>query len=247
MNLRLAKLKDKPEIFHTVQGEGINIGVPSIFIRTSICNLHCVWCDTAYTWNWIGTKFKNEHRDAPKYDIKEMIIEMSPEEVSQYIRQWPCKHLVFTGGEPMIQQKAWIELMTILRQEEGWYFEVETNATLPIQPEFDELINQFNCSPKLESSGNELEIRRTKSFPMYAENPKAYFKFVITTPKDLDEVLSVIEEYKLPRQKVILMPEGRNPQELHEKALWLVEIAKQHNFRFTPRLHVDLWGALRGV
>lgn len=249
MKLRLAKLKEKPEIFFTVQGEGLNIGVPSIFIRSSVCNLHCVWCDTFYTWNFEGTKFNVEHRDAPKVKKEDVMMEMETDEVIEFVSQWNCKHFVLTGGEPMLQQKVWIELMEKLKIDHlyEYFFEVETNATMPIDPKFDILIDQYNCSPKLASSGNQLELRRTKSFIQYAQNPKASFKFVICSQEDLEEVLSVIKEYSIPSNRVILMPEGRNPQELHEKALWLVELAKKYNFRFTPRLHVDLWGALRGV
>ena len=243
----------KPEIFYTLQGEGISIGLPTIFIRTSTCNLHCVWCDTFYTWNFEGTKFQKEHKDMPKVKKEDFMMDMTVDEVMKaiFIANPNCTNLVFTGGEPMIQQKAWIELMKTLRQwnftPPTWHFQVETNATMPIAPEFLELIDQINCSPKLESSGNEIYLRKTKAFQQYVDTPKATFKYVIVEPNDLQEVLELVKEFNIPNERVILMPEGRNPQELKERSVWLAEIAKENMFRFTPRMHVDLWGAKRAV
>ena len=251
---KIAKMPDgKPEIFYTLQGEGLFIGLPTIFIRTSTCNLHCVWCDTFYTWNFEGTKFQKEHKDMPKVKKEDFMMDMTVLEVIKAINDAnpKCKNLVFTGGEPMIQQKAWIELMKTLRQwnftPPTWHFQVETNATMPIMPEFLELIDAINCSPKLESSGNEQFLRDTKSFPQYVATPKATFKYVIVEPKDLEEVLALITKYNIPNERVILMPEGRNPQEVMDKSIWLAEICKENGFRFSSRLHVLLWGAKRAV
>lgn len=248
--LKVAKMEcGEPEIFYTLQGEGINTGVPSIFIRLSLCNLYCVWCDTDYTWNWEGTPFVHLNDSLPQYKKfkkEDMIIQMSVIQVMEYLDRWDCRRVVLTGGEPMIQQKALIQLAKLLRSE-GYHIEVETNATRPITPEFDELVHEYNCSPKLESSGNKEKHRLTKFFPEYVANPKTTFKYVIVTPEDLEEVLSLIERYSIPQDRVILMPEGRTREELAEKSVWLAEIAKQYNLRFTPRLQVNLWGAKRAV
>lgn len=239
---KLAKLNNEPEIFYTVQGEGLNLGQPSIFIRTALCNLYCSWCDTPYTWNWEGTPFK--HADGVKFEKKDFLIELHPLAVARTVQQYPCKNLVFTGGEPMLQQKAWVALMELLPD---YHFEVETNATVSITSEFEKLVHQYNCSPKLASSGNVQAQRETKAFVEYAQNPKATFKFVVCTNKDLQDVLALATRHGIIRERILVMPEGRTPKELNEKTLWLVEQAKKEGLRFTPRLHVDIWGAKRGV
>ena len=97
--LKVSKQPDgRPEIFYSVQGEGVHIGKPAVFLRLSLCNLACTWCDTKYTWDW------------KRYDPKKQIIEMSPEEIGREVLRYNCKHLVVTGGEPMIQHRQLIPL-----------------------------------------------------------------------------------------------------------------------------------------
>ena len=85
--MKLARLPGgEPEIFHTVQGEGRNTGLPSVFIRSSLCNLHCWWCDTDYTWNWEGTPFAHDRDREPgyaKYRREEQILEMPWDEIAE--------------------------------------------------------------------------------------------------------------------------------------------------------------------
>lgn len=222
------------EIFYSIQGEGIHVGRPSIFIRAALCNLRCVWCDTAYTWDW------------KKQDKEKAVIEMSVEDVIQTIQQWHCKNLVFTGGEPMLQQAGWVELMKKLKPK-GYRFEVETNGTIPIEPKFDALIDQYNCSPKLSSSKNGKKLRETKAFSAYAKSPKAWFKFVLSAPENLNEINRFVKKYDLDLSRILLMPEGKTKEELKGRSKWLGTLAKENNFRFTPRLHIELWGNRRGV
>ena len=111
--MKLAKLKDGPEIFFSVQGEGRSLGRPSIFVRLSMCNLYCIWCDTDYAWNWEGTPFrhvKDQDKNYQKYNQAKQMIELSISEVCQKIENWPCKDLIFTGGEPMLHKDGYAKL-----------------------------------------------------------------------------------------------------------------------------------------
>jgi len=250
--MKLAKLNGKAEIFYTIQGEGKSLGKPSIFIRSSLCNLHCIWCDTDYTWNWENTPFQHQ-KDTQvgyqKFKKEDTIIEMSIKDIVTEVTQYPCERLVLTGGEPMLHQKDWIALMDMLREKSGKYwFEVETNGTLMPNATFDHFINQYNVSSKLGNSNNSKHLReKTDVYQFFATNPKAVFKFVIATPQDLEEVNHLIETYQLKPESIFLMPEGINPEELIEKQQWLVEICKQYGFNYTDRLHIHIYGDKRGV
>lgn len=206
------------EIFYTIQGEGISLGQPTVFLRLAGCHLRCTWCDSKFTWNLKSGQT------------------MSTEEILKEIQQYPAKHLVITGGEPLIQQSA---LKELLEKLPDYYIEMETSGSL--KSHLDQYINHYNCSPKLSNSGNK-EIRLEK-FP----EEKTYYKFVVSTEENLQEILTFIKQHQLPHDKILLMPEGITKQSLQEKTPWLVEICKQHNFRFTPRLHINIWGNKRKV
>jgi 7-carboxy-7-deazaguanine synthase len=249
MILKIAKPDLQPEIFYSIQGEGKNIGQPSIFIRTSLCNLHCIWCDTDYTWNWESTRFKH-HNDQQagyqKFKMSEVIQEMTTEEVTEQVRQYACKNIVLTGGEPMMQQEALIELMEQLGED--YWFEIETNGTLLPDPAFDQLIHQYNVSPKLANSGNSQKLReKAKAYQLFTASPKAHFKFVVADQSDLDEIRQLIHKYDIPAHKVYLMPEGNSTQQLQKRQEWIVEVCKQYGYHFTSRLHVLIYGSKRGV
>ena len=103
-----------PEIFHSLQGEGVSAGKPSVFVRFSQCNLHCLWCDTAYTWNFLGTEFA--HRDdlpgAPKkFDRTAETVDVSVDALTERLISQPCRRIIFTGGEPLLQQRELGELI----------------------------------------------------------------------------------------------------------------------------------------
>jgi organic radical activating enzyme len=250
--MKIAKLNDGPEIFYTIQGEGKNLGRPSIFVRSSLCNLHCIWCDTDYTWNWEGTRFAHVKDADPaykKFRMEDQIVEMEVSEIAEEVMKYPCKNLVLTGGEPMMQQEDWVKLMEILRsRDENYFFEVETNGTKLPTPAFDKYIDQYNVSPKLANSGNKKSLReKADVYAYFAEKQKAVFKFVQTKEADLEETLALIQQFHIPPHRVYMMPEGTSPASLQAKQQWLVEICKQHGFNYTDRLHVHIYGAKRGV
>lgn len=206
------------EIFYSIQGEGINIGKPAIFLRLAGCHLRCIWCDSKYTWNFKSGKA------------------MSTAEIIKKIKKYPCRHLVITGGEPLIQQNALIEL---LKKLSNYYVEIETSGSLPTH--INEYINHYNCSPKLSNSKN--QTIKLGKFP----HEKTYYKFVVDKISDIKEIKSFIRRHRLPLKNVILMPQGVRQRELAKKTKWLAEICKKENLRFTPRLHIEIWGNKRGV
>jgi 7-carboxy-7-deazaguanine synthase len=250
--MKLAKLNGNSEIFHSIQGEGKNLGRPSVFVRTSLCNLHCVWCDTDYTWNWVGTPFSHE-KDAEvgyqKFQKKDWISEISTDEIVRNVLIFNCLNVVLTGGEPMMQQPALVELMEKLRAANPKFnFEIETNGTLVASENLDFLVNQYNVSPKLSNSGNPERLRdKTRAMFFFSKNEKTNFKFVIAAPNDLDEVFLLIKKYKIAPEKIFLMPEGTSREKLATRRAWLVEICKTHQFNYTDRLHIEIYGSKKGV
>jgi 7-carboxy-7-deazaguanine synthase len=250
--MKLAKLGDGPEIFHTIQGEGISVGTPAVFIRASRCNLHCVWCDTDSTWNFENTPWPHE-KDAilgyTKFRKADVTFEIEPWDVAKRILEYPCDRAVITGGEPLLQQDAFLEVMQCARDERaGYIFEVETNGTRMPSVEFYEAVNQFNVSPKLSNAGMPEALRLIPStLTFFARSEKAWFKFVIAQPEDLKEVLSLCDAYQIARQRTILMPEGRTCDELDRSSAGLAETCRDLGFRFSDRLHIRLWGDRRGV
>ncbi|MCU0797951.1 MAG: 7-carboxy-7-deazaguanine synthase QueE [Akkermansiaceae bacterium] len=250
--MKLAKLHDGPEIFHTIQGEGISAGLPATFVRASRCNLHCRWCDTDYTWNFIGTPWPHDHDSRPgyaKFDKAAVTLDLAPETIAALIRERPPRRVVFTGGEPLLQQEAWLEIIRLLRADgSSWIFETETNGTRLPLAEFDAAIDQFNVSPKLSHSGVAESLRLVPdALRHFAATGKAWFKFVASSPADLGEIDAIVATHALPTERILLMPEGRTAAELDRHAAFLAQACIDRGWRFSDRLHVRIWGDQRGV
>ncbi|PKQ68281.1 7-carboxy-7-deazaguanine synthase QueE [Raineya orbicola] len=250
--LQIAQLDKKPEIFYSIQGEGKSIGKPSIFIRLSLCNLYCFWCDTDYTWNWEGTNYPHLNDKNPnyqKFNKADSIIKLTEKQIIAEIQKYNCHRLIFTGGEPLVQQKKLLSLLAQLKKQNPQYhIEFETNGTIIPIPELEALTNQYNVSLKLENSKVRLQERlKPKAIHFFAQNDKANFKFVVDSPKDLDEILEIIQKYAIFHDKVYLMPQGTKPAILRKKQQWLVEICKQYQFNYTDRLHILIYGDKRGI
>jgi 7-carboxy-7-deazaguanine synthase len=225
------------EIFHSIQGEGLLAGVPSIFIRTSGCNLRCDWCDTPYaSWKPEGP-------------------EMSVSEILKKVSAWSCNHIVVTGGEPMIALDL-AELADALKKQ-GKHITIETAGTI--------LPNGIPCdlasiSPKLSNSTPSPERdpawakkhEATRLQPeVISEWIRKYpfqLKFVVSTENDLAEIKNLLSRLPpVPLDRILLMPEGIDVKALAARSPWLVEICKREGFRFCPRLHIELFGHTRGT
>ena len=250
--MKLAKLGDGPEIFHTIQGEGVSVGCPAVFVRASRCNLHCVWCDTDHTWNFEGTPWPHEKDAVPgyaKHRKKDVTFEITPQDATRRILSFKCPRVVITGGEPLLQQEELLEMIRHIRAEmPDCVFEVETNGTRIPSPAFAEAVDQFNVSPKLSNSGMPETLRLLpKALRHFADSPKSWFKFVVSSAADLTEIRDLQLSHAIPRQRILLMPEGRTSAELDKTAPWLAETCRDEGYRFCDRLHVRLWGDRRGV
>ena len=146
----------------------------------------------------------------------------------------------------MLQQRA-LAPAVVAFKEAGLRIEVETNGTLTPEVPLAELVDQWNVSPKLESSGNQLADREVPAaLQWFGECERAYFKFVIVNPQDVDEAVALADRYGMPRERVVLMPEGVDPEALLSRSQWLVERVQELGVRYGTRLHILLWGDKRG-
>lgn len=245
--MKLARLPDgSPEVFRTLQGEGVSLGCPAVFLRLSLCNLHCSWCDTPFTWNWEGTPWR--HQDETKYSKDKHLIAQSPADLIPLLEKVARTgdRLVITGGEPLLQQD---EIEHLLSQLPPVFsaIEVETNGTQLPSTEIDQRVSQYNVSPKLSNSNNPDHLRlQPAALEFFASSEKAFFKFVILDEDDLAEVLALQARFALPAARILLMPEGRSPAALSKNRGWIAQRCLEHGFRLTDRLHVQLWGDQRG-
>ncbi len=250
--IRLATLNGKAEIFYSIQGEGKSLGIPSIFVRTSLCNLHCIWCDTDYTWNWEGTPFAHLNDGQPayrKFNKKEWQRKYPLKEVLERVQSYACRRIVWTGGEPMMQQPALIRLMQQLRHTDpDWYFEIETNGTYLPDHQLDSLINQYNVSPKLANSANAVRLRdKPKVMHRFAADEKAHFKFVVANEADILEVKALVSKYQIPKKRIWLMPQTAGRISLEQMRQEIVQICLEQGWNYSDRLHIQIWDTKKGV
>ena len=227
------------EIFYSVQGEGELTGVPSVFIRTSGCNLRCRWCDTPYaSWSPEGT-------------------EMSVAQILAEVEKHPAAHVVLTGGEPMVARGIH-ELATALRSL-GKHITIETAGTIAPGGIACDLAS---ISPKLADSTpapgsiepawierHEKSRHRPEILGEWLTSYPFQLKFVFSSPADVAEIESLIAETSLaiPPAKILLMPEGTDPERIDSRRAELVDFCLKKGFRLCDRLHIRLFGNTRGT
>lgn len=225
----------------TVQGEGKSAGMPCAFLRLANCNLHCIWCDTPHTWNWVGTSFAHQE----KFEKEKEVHPMTDEEVVKKLQEIGEKALVISGGEPFLQHKQLISLCQKLKGL-GYWIEIETNGTIFPNQELVNLVDQINCSPKLSNSLDSRKLRiRSQALSQLAICKKVNFKFVISRSEDMIEVFGLVNDFQL--KEVRLMPESRTKKELIEKSSWVRRLCEVHGFVFCTRLSIMTVGTTRGV
>jgi 7-carboxy-7-deazaguanine synthase len=223
------------EIFTSIQGEGILTGTPSTFVRTSGCNLRCKWCDTRETsWEPKGKR-------------------VSVAEVARRVSGKAIKHVVLTGGEPLLSEGA-LRLGDLLR-ESGHHLTIETAASF--HPDtFNPSADLFSISPKLRSSTPTdprfsllHEERRWR--PRWIRNlmgrSEYQLKFVVSDASDLDEIAIAVDSLEADPARVLVMPEGTTVQRIDEVSQWLVPETVGRGWRFSDRLHIRLFGHTRGT
>ncbi len=223
------------EVFYSVQGEGLLSGVPSVFVRTSGCLLRCTWCDTPYTsWEPEGE-------------------EIALEAVLARVEAFPGRHVVVTGGEPLIAPG--IEDLCDQLRRRGRHVTVETSATSfrPLACDLASLSPKLaNSTPHERDGGrfaaaHERQRLRPDVIRAWMDHCDYQLKFVVDQPTDVAEVLGILAALPgVDPTRVLLMPQGVTPEELARRAVWLVEECKRHGFRYCPRLHIELYGNQRG-
>ncbi len=249
--IKLANVDGHPEIFYSIQGEGPSIGVPSTFIRLTYCNLFCTWCDTDYTWNWQGTPFYHRNQEISGYEKFNKEAEIIPFDIRSTVDEilkYPANNIVLTGGEPLLQDELLAIVMEHLKQERpSMRFEIETNGTIIPCETFDQFINQYTVSIKLNNSGNDKRRINTKAIQFFSKNSKSRFKFVIANQDDLNEVLLLKKYYNLSEKNIWLMPLGSSESELNVIQTEVAQMCLDHQFNYSDRLHLRLYGNTKGT
>jgi len=232
------------EKFLTLQGEGKYLGVPSYFIRSTGCNLRCAWkddtgvtyCDTPYT-SWSPEKGET----------------LNTREVLNFLKERSVKHIVITGGEPMIQN----DVSSIVNEfiDNNYIVTVETNGTV-----YRDNMNQafMSLSPKLKSSYAQIEgskennLHKTNncffdSIKQWIKTNPYQIKFVVNKMSDLEEILKLQKDWGIDNSNIYLMPQGITREQLEDKSEWLFKMCVLTGFNYSPRTHIDIFGNKRGI
>jgi len=226
------------EIFYSFQGEGVFLGKPSIFIRTTGCNLHCKHCDTKYSW-------KN----------KKLI---TPGDVIDFLNNVThCDNIVITGGEPLLQKDLAGFLSLLTSSLRPFHITVETNCTL-FKEELLEYVDLWSLSPKLPGMGATYKPAVLKSFLNQFQfgEISTQLKFVVEDSSDLKLVNTILHKNNCGDVPIILQPNNhgvKTTSQYLKKYKWLVEEVEKvtsftgYNIRVLPQMHVLTYGRRKGI
>lgn len=251
------------ENFYSVQCEGASTGYPAYFIRLKGCNLMCGgkggslmeegkatwWCDSEAVW-----------RQGKKTDLQVLIDDWTSQDILDWVLSGRV-HLIWTGGEPTLSkhQKDIVdcinELNDIFKDNRSGYHklplynEIETNGTQVIEQDLFEELDQINCSVKLSNSGEPFTKRhQAHSLKRIMEHRNYWFKFVISTEKDMQEITTdFIEPLCIPANRVLMMPGLDHQDNFHERTEWCLSMAKKYGYVGLTRLHISAWNQTTGV
>jgi 7-carboxy-7-deazaguanine synthase len=224
------------EIYKSMQGEGLLTGTPSVFVRASGCNLRCWFCDTPYaSWQPEGNDY-------------------AVDEIVAQIEEWDVRHVVLTGGEPML----FAELLPLAQRlrERDWHVTIETAGTLYLPVACD----LMSISPKFASSGpdasehphwsrrHERQRHRPEVLRALLAEYDYQLKFVIDGQADLDQVDQFLAEFpEVQPERVLLMPQGRTAAELEQRSAWIAAHCQSQGWTFCPRRQIEWYGPIRGT
>jgi len=214
------------EIFYSIQGEGFLAGVPSVFIRLAGCPLRCKFCDTKYA------------NDSKTGGIKTI------DEIVKQVKKYKTDYIVITGGEPMVCP----DLSLLCNALKKYHITIETAGIKFVS---DLKCDLMSISPKLSNAylkkGDKKKYLKIDQLKKLIKDCNYQLKFVIEKAGDIKEVEKTLKELKnVNRSKVMLMPQARNQAEYLKKSFLVTRLCKNHNFAFSPRLHIMLWGGKRG-
>lgn len=210
--------------------------MPSVFIRTSGCNLRCVWCDTPYT-SWAP--------EGKKWSVGEILGEVA---------RYPSRHIVITGGEPFLAPE--LEELTASIKALGSHVTIETAATL-FKPVACDLVSMSpklaNSTPWRRAKGKFAKMHETarlnfKVMQRFIDSFDYQLKFVVDQRQDFDEIEKILVGLEhVDSSRVLIMAQGKTKRELRDKTKWLIAACKEYGFCYTPRLQIELFGNRRGT
>ena len=236
------------EVFTSIQGEGMSAGVPSVFLRLGGCNLMC---------GGQGTQYDKELHNGAQWRCDTIEVWMQAQ-MKEYQNVFTVKqlsqlasgyHLIITGGEPLMQQKKIVELVSYIKSEIGSqpFIEIETNGTIAPNEHIKKLVNQWNVSPKLSNSGNEKNIRyKPEVIKILSQQKNVQYKYVVASKEDFNEI---VNDYITLHgtSKTTLMPAGENEGLLELTREQVAELCIENGIRYTDRMHIVIWNQKTGV
>ncbi|TRX70915.1 7-carboxy-7-deazaguanine synthase QueE [Carboxylicivirga sp. M1479] len=263
-------LEDTPktglQIAGTIQGEGKLAGVPSLFIRLSGCNLRCIWQMEDGTYSRCDTRYASFQPNET--------IELEVDQVVDWVKHniGNIKHVVITGGEPLLQRRGVADLCQKLKEQLNVHITVESNGSI-FDEEVAKGVDLFSISPKLSNSvpspeklaifglkenavfkkhnQKRLNIEALQSYIDLANssNKELQLKFVVGRKNDFKEILSdfINQLNNCKPSDILLMPLGATKVEISRSAPMVLDMAIANGWRFSPRVHIELFGSKSGV